>query len=268
MATITRITTQKKHKNRFNIYLDQEYGFSVDEDVLIAYRLQKGLQMDFDMVAELIQKDAIHKSYNAAIHYLSYRMRTKKEISDYLAKKDVDDEHIRQVIDKLLRERLLDDAVYADTFVHNRIRMTDKGPILVKQELLEKGVQAEIAEKAVEQYTEKTQYEKAHKWATKKLDQGGKNAFRKQLQQVQQTLVQKGFSQDVIQRILSDCQEEKNTDAEWDALHYQGKKLIRKYQSKLDTGFPLRKKLKEALYRKGFSIEQINKFLDESMEKN
>lgn len=270
MKKITRITTQKKSKNRFNIFLDdgqgEAYGFSVDEAILIEYKLRKNLELDSSMIDTLIQKDTLHKSYTQTINFLSYRMRTKKEINDYLVKKEVDPEHITQIIEKLLSAKLLDDEQFAAMFVRTRINTSSKGPMLIKKELIEKGVAASIAELAVEQFPYEVQYEKILKWMEKKLDQQKKESFRKQIQRLQATLVQKGFTQDVIKDALSNINEEKDADAEWKALVHQGEKLFRKHQAKLE-GYSLRNKVKEGLYRKGFTIDSINKFLEEYMEK-
>lgn len=270
MTKITRITTQKKRKNRYNIFLDsgqgEKYGFSVDESVLIEYSLRKGLEIDDSMITTLVQKDTLHKSYTLAINFLSYRMRTKKEIYDYLEKKEVDDEHITKIMDKLLKEGLTDDKQFADAFVRTRVQTTSKGPMLVKKELMEKGVSKPIASEAIDLYTYEIQHEKATKWVEKKLNSSKSHSFQKQLQQLQATLLQKGFSQDVIKDVIADGKEEKDDDAEWEALIKQGDKLLRKNQLKFE-GYELRNKMKEALYRKGFTIDLINTFLDENLDK-
>ncbi|MFZ3577998.1 recombination regulator RecX [Virgibacillus sp. DJP39] len=265
MKKITRITTQKKRKNRYNIFLDdgndEYYGFSVDEAVLIEYKLQKNLELEDSMIDELIQKDDLHKSYTLTINFLSYRMRTKKEIHDYLVKKEVDEEHIKQIMDRLLTEGLLDDRMFADSFVRTRIQTSIKGPMLVKKELIEKGVSVTIASEAIKEYTFDVQMEKIEKWIDKKMNKQGRDSFKKQVQQLQVTLMQKGFEQDVIKEAVSGLGDEKDDDAEWTAIISQGEKLLRKHKTK-SSGYALRNKVKEGLYRKGFGIDLINKFLD------
>ncbi|ASN06879.1 recombination regulator RecX [Virgibacillus necropolis] len=269
MKKITRITTQKKHKKRYNIFLDdgqgEKYGFSVDEALLIEYKLRKDLELDDSMIETLIKKDDVHKSYTLTINFLSYRMRTKKEIHDYLVKKEVDVEHIKQIKERLESEGLLDDTIFADAFVRTRIQTSIKGPMLVKKELIEKGVSVAIASKAIEQYTFDVQTEKVEKWIHKKMNKQGKDSFNKQLQQLQVTLMQKGFEQDVIKEAVADLGEDKDDDAEWIAITKHGDKLLRKHRAKL-TGYELRNKVKEGLYRKGFGIDLINQFLDEVEE--
>ncbi|WP_010529680.1 recombination regulator RecX [Lentibacillus jeotgali] len=268
MAKITRITTQKKHKDRFNIFLDdgngEKYGFSVDEAILVEYRLRKHLDLDDATIIALVQKDTLHKSYTLAINFLSYRMRTKKEIRDYLVQKEADEEHIAQIMDKLKAERLIDDKQFAHSFVRTRLHTSSKGPLLVKQELLQKGVDDPIAGEAIAMYTFDIQFEKAAKLARKKLGSSSKKSFRQQVQQLQGTLMQKGFASDVVREVTAELQEEKDDDAEWEALVKQGEKALRKQQQK-HSGLELEQKVKEALYRKGFTIDLINAFLDQNV---
>src|SRR5690625_5115769 len=126
MTKITRITTQKRSKHRYNIFIDdgqvEQYGYSVDEDILIEFGLRKGLELDEAMMIKLVQHDSIHKSYDQAIRYLGYRMRTEKEIRDYLLKKEVDREHITEIINKLNSRKLLNDEEFAIAFVNTRIQ--------------------------------------------------------------------------------------------------------------------------------------------------
>lgn len=262
---IARITTQKKNNERYNIFLTdgkkEKYGFSVDESVLIENHLRKGLELDQSFINELQEQDNYYKSYSLAIHYLSYRMRTKQEIYDYLVKKDVDEQHIPEVIKRLSDKDLLDDRAFAEAFVGTRINTSDKGPQLIKRELIEKGVAALIAEEAVTALTYEVQFDKALKWVQKKLRSSQKDSFQKQQQKLQANLMQKGFTQDVIKDVIAEVKAEQATDSEWDALVYRGDKLMRKHERRLE-GFELKQKVKEGLYRQGFSFELINEYLE------
>lgn len=265
LTKIARITTQKKSSHRFNIFIDdgngEKYGFSVDEEVLIKYNLRKGLSLNETMIEQLLHEDTLQKSYGEVIRFLSYRMRTRKEIIDYLEKKEVNPDHVTKIIDQLTAEKLIDDEEFANAFVRTRIQTTTKGPGLVKQELQQKGVSSSIAECAVAQYDYGIQYEKAKKIIKKRSTKKDRYSVKKQQQQLQATLTRNGFYQDVIQDMLREIQQANDED-ELEAISYQGEKLLRKYQGKL-SGYELKNKLKEALYRQGFKIESINTYLNE-----
>lgn len=266
MKKITRITTQQKNKNRFNIFLDdgsgEAYAFSVDEAILIEFRLRKGMELDESEINAITQKEQLHQFYTQSIHFLSYRMRTEKEIIDYLKKKEVEPVYIDEIIGRLTNEKLINDREFAEMFVRTRINTSTKGPKMIEQELREKGVRAAIIADVIQLYSDEIQCNKVHKLIDKKLKQSSKHAFRKRMDQIQANLTQKGFSKEIIAEVAAAFSDEKDEDAEWDAVVFQGEKLVRKYEGKLE-GFELKRKLKEGLYRKGFSFDLIERFIEE-----
>lgn len=265
---ITRITTQKKG-NRYNVFIDDgnngdKYAFSVDEDLLIKYHLRKGLELDDETIRLISEQDHIHNHYNQAIRYLSYRMRTEKEMYDYLTKKEVDPEHIKAIIDRLKSEKLINDKEFATMFVRSRIQTTLKGPNLVKNELKQKGISETNAKEALHLFGYDVQYKKALKWIEKKGKQKSQHSYQKHLQQLQATLTRNGFTQDVITDVIASQKEVKDEEAEWNAICLQGEKHLRKYKKK-HFGYELELKVKGALYRQGFATNIIDRFIDENI---
>lgn len=62
MPFITKISTQKKNTERFNIFLDEKYAFSVDADVLVRFDLKKGKELDELDILEIQYGDDVQKS--------------------------------------------------------------------------------------------------------------------------------------------------------------------------------------------------------------
>lgn len=267
MKTITKIATQQKAKNRFNIYLDDEYAFSVSEDVLIKYHLHKGLELSDDEIETIIQADNFHRFYTMALHYLSYRMRSEREMRNYLSEKDVSEEIVHEIIEKLKKEKLLNDKDFANAFVQDRILHTSKGPTLIAQELKKKGIRDEIIQEVLKNYTYELQLEKVTKLAEKFLHRKSKHSHQKRFEQLKLRLIQSGFSQEIINNVISDMKEEFTIDheAEYEKLEVQADKLYRKYSKKY-SGFELIQKLKEGLFRRGFEVELINKYIEKLEE--
>lgn len=269
MKKIARIEIQKKHKDRYNIFLteangDEQFAFSVDEAVLIQYRLRKGMELTQATIDELIRQDTVHKAYNLAVRYLSYRMRTEKEMRHYLEEKDVDPEHIAKVMERLINERLIDDRQFAEMFVTTRINTSSKGPVLIQKELMEKGVSSAIAEDEVSKYPYEEQLKKIQRFAEKKMKNSNKS-YQAQIQQIKANLLQKGFTRDVIAEALHGMEENRDHEREWQALVKHGEKLLRKHEKKLE-GYALKQKVTEGLYRRGFSFDMIQQFLNETLE--
>jgi regulatory protein len=73
--------------------------------------------------------------------------------------------------------------------------------------------------------------------------------------------MRKGFSYDVISIVKEELMYENNEDEEWNSLVLQAEKLKRKYAKGAQAQYKM--KMKQALYRKGFSIEIIDRYLNE-----
>ncbi|MFP3513308.1 recombinase RecA, partial [Peribacillus sp. SIMBA_075] len=75
MPIITKITRGKNNPERYNIYLEEKFAFSVDETLIIRYQLTKGKELDQWTIEEMNFEDEVRKAFNKALHYLGFRMR-------------------------------------------------------------------------------------------------------------------------------------------------------------------------------------------------
>lgn len=259
MSVITKITVQQKNKDRYNIFLDGQYAFSVDEDVLIKFNLKKGLELDEFTLMEIHYQDDIRKAYNRAIQYLTRKMRSEHEVRTHLLEKEVEDPVIQEVIHKLYDYKFLNDEEYALAFVRTQMNTTDKGIEVIARDLKTRGVHAAIIEKALKEYPLDRQVEKAKELWEKVMKKGSRDSERILKQKAEQHLLRKGFPFDVISLAIEQAEADKDENEEWLALTFQGEKAHRKY-AKFE-GFEYEQKMKQALYRKGFSLEMIEQFL-------
>jgi regulatory protein len=265
MAIITKITTQKKNTDRFNVFMDygkgEEFAFSVDSDVLIKFQLKKGMELDDFSFLEIQYQDDIRKAYNQAINYLARRMRSEREIRDYLSKKETDEPVIDEVIHKLTAQRYINDEEFALAYVRTQANTTDKGPDVIKLELKEKGIAEGFWIQALGEFPLEQQIEKAVKISVKFLQKSGKESLKIQKQKLEHMLLRKGYSFEVIHIALDETEVDKADDEEMEAIRFQGEKADRKFSHY--SGFEYKQKMKQTLYRKGFSMELIEKFLTE-----
>ncbi|MGX1983674.1 regulatory protein [Thermolongibacillus altinsuensis] len=266
MILITKIAVEKNNHERFRIYVDRgdgkEYMFTVDQDVLIQFQLKKGKEISEEQLNQMLYEDLIKQAYQMSLRFLSYRMRSEKEVRDFLHKKNVPHDVIEKVLHTLRQNRYVDDQQFAIAYVQTQKKTTWKGPQLIYKELLEKGVEQEIIEEAITQYLISEQIEKAKKWIEKVRKQSKKRSEKEQKMHVVQTLKMKGFTQEVIDEVSKEIQQDEQS--EWEALQYYGQKAHRRYEKY--EGYTYEQKMKQALYRKGFSMEMIEEFLQKIKE--
>ncbi|ALV21376.1 MAG: recombination regulator RecX [Carnobacterium sp.] len=256
---ITKIGTQKR-KGRYNIYLDEEYAFPVDEAILIKFSLHKGMEVSEAFREELESEDGTRKAYVRSLNYLNYGLRSEKEVRDDLAKHDFSDA-ADEVVEQLKEQGYLDDLMYAESYTRTGANVGGKGPRVIKQELKKRGISEEYIEKAAEQYPFDQMVENGVQLAEKVIRRSGQYSSRETNNKLRQNLMQKGFDADIITQVLEEVTVEKEEDEEYAAIKRQGDKIWRK-QAKL-KGYKKAQKVKSSLFQKGFAGDLINQFIEE-----
>lgn len=256
---ITKVQAQKA-KNRFNIYINDAYAFAVDDSILVKYRLIKGKELDKDTIEELKVKGEMSKAYQAALHYLNFKMRTEKEIRAYLAKKDY--EQIDAVIDRLKEHNLIDEMAYSKSFVRTNFQLKTEGPKKIERSLYAKGLSPEEIAYGLEEYSDEDQLENAKKLTEKTLNRQHNKSNREIEQKIREQLMTKGFDREIISQVLDDMTLEQPEEDEYDALVKQGDKAYQRYSRKGDK-YEAKRKTKTFLYSKGYPLKLIDQFLEE-----
>ncbi|TFE01241.1 recombination regulator RecX [Jeotgalibacillus sp. R-1-5s-1] len=256
MPVITKITRQKRNEERYNIFLDGVYAFSVDEAVLVQYQLQKNKELtDFD-IGEIEYEDEVRKGFNKALVYLSYRMRSEKEIEDHLKEQEMGDAAISETLHKLRHYGYVNDQSFAQAYYNTQINTTDKGPIQIKNGLREKGVSNDIIESIISETPEEEWNDRAIGIMEKVVKKNQKLSPLQIKKKTQDTLSRKGYSGQTVAFVLANLTIERDEEDQKAAVLTQAKKAHNKYSRKFE-GFEYEQKMKQTLYRKGFSMDEI-----------
>jgi len=137
MLKITDLKPQKNDPQRLNVYLDGEFGFGIARAV--APWLKVGDQLSLEKIEELKKADQIERAYKRALHYLSYRSRSKEEVRSNLQKHEVPEAAVEKVLNRLSENGLVDDLAFAQTWVENRAAFHPRSQWAIKAELRQKG---------------------------------------------------------------------------------------------------------------------------------
>ncbi|WP_226793828.1 recombination regulator RecX [Bacillus sp. B1-b2] len=265
---ISKITRQKELKDRYNIftikYGKEEYLFSVDEAILIKYELRKGMELDTLLINEIQYNDEIRKGYHRAVKYLASVKRTEAEVETFLSSKMEKPALVAEVMAKLKEMNFLDDEDYAFSYVRTQRNTTTKGPKVIKRELKEKGISANLIQVAMEELSYEDQIQSAKKIALKFLDGNKKESSRILMQKLEQTLARKGYPSAIIREVKNAPEVLDMDNNELEALRVHGDKAKRKYAKY--EGYEFTQKMKQFLYRKGFSMELIEQYLNDIEE--
>lgn len=266
---ISKISVHKKKKDRYNLFVEnrgkEQYIGSISKEVLLKKNIHKGKELSPDELKNIFREDEKEKIFQKALIYLQFQMRTEEEVRRYLRKKENDEVALEEAISKLKKHRYIDDGEYARLFVQSRIRMSGHGPRMMREKLKQKGLKEEDIRKAMLQYSEEKQVEVASQFLRKKGKRKLNESYQMFKHRLLQSLERKGFSPSVAMRAWETINLSVSEDEEKSALVKEGEKALKKWRRKYD-GFELKQKIKQTLYRKGFQLEDIERYIEE-MEK-
>src|SRR5574344_1427279 len=152
MEVFMKITKFKKvSKNKYKVYLDSGDTVSLYEDVIVNNNLLLTKEIDNDLLDKLmIQNNDVH-TYGMALNYISIRIRSMKEIENYLQKKGISKEEIEKTIEKLTHEGYINDFDFAKAYVNYQLLLTPSGPSKIRMMLSNFGITNDIIDEVMEE---------------------------------------------------------------------------------------------------------------------
>lgn len=139
-------------------------------------------------------------SKDTALKYLTFRDRTCGEVKQHLLGKGFEPEEIHETIGRLKELGYLDDEDYCARYLEYAMGK-GRGPLRIRRELEEKGVDRETIQIALEEYeTEESDLDRAKEQAEKIAR--GKEIDKKLLARIGRRLQSLGYSSDVIYQVI------------------------------------------------------------------
>lgn len=117
---ITSIKQQVKRADRYSVFVDGKYAFSLSETALLDQKLASGQELDTKQLEDLKETSGADKAYGNALRYAAMRLRSEWEMRTYLQRKQVEEPVAEDILTRLRRIGLLDDLVFAKAWVSNR----------------------------------------------------------------------------------------------------------------------------------------------------
>lgn len=190
-------------KGRYALFFDDQFYFSVDEEVLVRHHLKVGTAFS-DLDIENLKKESdYNKAKEKAFRLLSIRDHSEKELYDKLIK-DYDEHTSAAIVSKFCELGLLDDDEFARIYFEQLI---NKGKSLkeVRFKLLQKGISRERIEELISSSSvneeERVRELIETKYSSKLSRENGEKT-------VYDSLVRRGFSPSVIRSVLEEVYEE------------------------------------------------------------
>lgn len=198
---ITAIKQQVKRADRFSIFGDGKYLFSLSEAEVVQLGIREGQEITTQDLAKLKDEATLSKAYDRAVRYVSIRPRSEHEITSYLGRKSYEEEIISTVVEKLYRLRLLDDADFARQWLEWRMR-SGSSKRKIQAELIQKRVDREIIKEVLDAIDPNDELEQVKELIERKT----KLSQYQDKQKLMAFLARRGYSYDLIKKAFTEAE--------------------------------------------------------------
>lgn len=147
---ITDIKQQVKLKDRYSIFIDGKYSFSLSEGELLAQSLKVGKELTQTELSTAKKDAAIDKAVYRVLNLISRRARSRWEVEDYLKRKNYKPEEISKITRNLEEKGYINDLDFAKRWIENRRLLKSISKRKLCMELKQKRVDDETIQSVLE----------------------------------------------------------------------------------------------------------------------
>lgn len=206
---IAQIRRRPSARQQINIECDDGTKFIVHEEVVAQLGLRKDDQLTGDAVNKLAAAEEISRAKEKALRFISYRLRTVKEVRRKLTEHEFLPSVIDRVIEQLLSIRVLDDQAFAEAYIRDALAHKPAGGKLIRQRLRLLGVDNQIIDQAIHTSPLTDEelpiaQEAAAKYMRKMEDTSSRLSSDKRRQRLTNFLARRGFSWNTISAVVKE----------------------------------------------------------------
>ncbi|MCI6276352.1 MAG: recombination regulator RecX [Clostridium sp.] len=208
---ITSIEVQKKNKDRVNVFVNYEFAFACNMELIYKEGISKGSIIDEESLKEIVYKEEKLKAKSTALKILERTLKTESEIREKLIAKGYDENITEETIEFLKSYNFINDESYVKLFVKEKLK--SKGKNKIKFDLQQKGIDSELISKAFLEISDDVEKLKAKELCIKKYNILKKSTDdeRKIKEKLFRYLVSRGYdfslSNEIIKETINEFKE-------------------------------------------------------------
>ncbi|MDV4150578.1 recombination regulator RecX [Clostridium sp. AL.422] len=202
MNVITKIEIQKRNKDRVNIYIDNDYAFSLSNELVYKEGLKVNDKVDIEKINIIAKEDNYLKCKTAAFRIVEKTYKSEKELREKLILKGYDNEAITRTMNVLKEYNFISDENYVKMYVKDKSRIQGKKKI--KYDLAKKGINDKIIDEQIYSIDNDEERNNAYNLAIKKYNTIAKREEDKfkLSQKLYRFLLSKGYDYDTVSYVV------------------------------------------------------------------
>lgn len=236
----------KLRNSMYKLTLEDKSTIKVHEDLILKKNMLLTKEIDDETISNIEVLNNNLSAYDLAIRYISTRYRSVFEVRMYLKNKEIEYDTINDVIKRLIKERYLDDKIYTEAFINDKINFSNDGPFKIRKELENAKVDDNIINEYLEKYDFDLEKDKLEKLIPKYMKTIRNKSYTIMKSKVINHFNDLGYHQSLVNEVLA-LQEYDDSLSYKTEYEKVKKRLSRKY-----SGEELEYKIKQSLYQKGY----------------
>ena len=187
---------------KYKVLFDNKKELILYESVIIDTNLLYKKEITNEEYNTLVNLNNYQDIYNKVIKYIGIRLRSKKEITDYLKKMDLSTEVIDDILNKLITNKYIDDERFSQAYIKDKYNFSNNGPYKIINELVKLGIDKDMA------YTYTfdiitNEEEKINKLINKYVKSDKKHDWYYLRNKIYNNLINLGYSKEIVINILN-----------------------------------------------------------------
>lgn len=196
---------EKIGKDKYRLYLSNGEVIDTYDNVILDNELLLKSELDNSLYNRILNETNFYDKYNIALNYIRVRLRSTKEIKEYLLRKKIEKEDIELIVDKLTKTNNLNDDYFSKCFIKDKFRFTSWGPYRIKQELKKLGIDDELINNNITIISEEEIDEKLDKLINKQIKSNHKKLDDYKFKnKIYTNLVKLGYDASYVINILNE----------------------------------------------------------------
>jgi regulatory protein len=164
-----------------------------------------GAESDYEPRKDAERKDPAEQAREICLRLLAVRPRTRAELAAALAKRGVDDDVARSVLDRYDEVGMIDDAAFARAWVSSRHHGRGLARRALASELRQRGVDKELVGEALQEVDEQTEAATARELVDRRLRSAGSASPDVLLRRLVGVLARKGYPPGLAIRVVKEA---------------------------------------------------------------
>lgn len=136
-------------KSKVRVYIDDEYAFLLYRKDIEEFGLKEGNEIIYDVYEKILTDTVYRRAKQKALAILKFMDRTELELRRKLSDAEYPEKIIDRTISYVIEYGYLNDERYALAYI--RARMNTKSKLVIRTELLQKGISKDLTERILEE---------------------------------------------------------------------------------------------------------------------